>query len=502
MLSIKTHDQLYPQLFERIQLSGLLKDSKQFVDAIPVIAPIEIIERYRVESQWPEFNLATFVERHFIQPEVAGASYQECSTRSVREHIDDLWKVLSRPADVESQFSSLIPLPNPYLVPGGRFREIYYWDSYFTMLGLFESGKIEVVRAMLDNFAHLIDRLGFIPNGNRSYFCTRSQPPVFALMVELLANHDGEESVYLKYLPQLEKEYSFWMRGYEELSFEKPCSQRVVKVNGGHLNRYWDNSDLPRPESYKEDIELAQKTSRASAELYRDIRAACESGWDFTSRWFKREDDFTSIETTNILPVDLNSLIYKLECVLSKAYGLSSNQEASKSLARAARSRKDLIQQYFFDRSSGIFVDLRIDDLKSTGVNSLATAFPLFLNIASKAQGQSVAKALNNKFLKAGGWITTLSSTHQQWDSPNGWAPLQWVCYQGLKNYQQNELASEGALRWVNNNLGVYQSTAKLVEKYNVVDLGALAGGGEYEVQHGFGWTNGVLLKFMNELDL
>ncbi len=502
MSSIKTHDQLYPQLFERVQLSGLLKDSKQFVDATPTMAPDQILELYGAESQRPNFNLREFVESYFTLPDVKGVSYQESSERHVRDHIDDLWKVLSRPADVNSQFSSLIPLPKPYLVPGGRFREIFYWDSYFTMLGLYDSGHVDVIKSMLDNFAHLIDQLGFVPNGNRNYFCTRSQPPVFALMVELLANHDGEEPVYLQYLPQLEKEYSFWMKGYEELSFENSCSQRVVKVKGGHLNRYWDNSDQPRLESYKEDVELAQKTSRSSAGLYRDIRAACESGWDFSARWFRQEDDFSSIETTNILPVDLNSLIYKLELVLSRAYELSGNQEASKRLARAAQSRKDLIQEYFFDRSLGIFVDLRIRDLKSTGVSSLATAFPLFLNLASQEQGQSVAKALNGNFLKAGGWVTTLSSTQQQWDSPNGWAPLQWVCYQGLKNYQYDEFASEGASRWVSNNLGVYQDIGKLVEKYNVVDLGSLAGGGEYEVQHGFGWTNGVLLKLMNELNL
>ncbi len=502
IMPIKTHAQLYPILFEAIQLSGVYQDSKYFVDATPKYSPDVVLRAYQLESLEVNFDISDFVERHFQLPQSVGASYQESSKRPVREHIDNLWKILARPADADDPNSSLIALPNPYIVPGGRFREIYYWDSYFTMLGLMDSGQVETVEAMIDNFAYLIDQIGFIPNGNRSYFCTRSQPPFFALMVDLLAQAKDVESVYLRYLPQLEMEYAFWMRGEDQLTAEGDAIHRVVKLEGGCLNRYWDDSDQPRAESYAEDIELAANSKRSDVELYRDIRAACESGWDFTSRWFIEPDKISSIVTTGILPVDLNCLMHNLECTLAKAYKFSGQHDKQLELEQRCTFRKRVIQTLFYDNHSGMFVDLDINRFKPTEVSSLACVYPLFFNLASNDQAISVAKKLASEFLQAGGWLTTLNTTNQQWDSPNGWAPLQWLCYQGLINYGFDDDAYEGASRWVDNNLKVYKATGKLVEKYNVIDVGRPAVGGEYEVQHGFGWTNGVLLKLMNQLSL
>jgi alpha,alpha-trehalase len=502
IMQIKTYAQLYPALFEAIQLSGVYQDSKYFVDATPKYAPDVVLSAYQLESSAQDFEISDFVERHFQLPESVDVNYQENSKRPVREHIDQLWKVLARPADIDDPNSSLIALPNPYIVPGGRFREIYYWDSYFTMLGLMDSGHVGTVEAMIDNFAYLIDQIGFIPNGNRSYFCTRSQPPFFALMVDLLAQAKGIESVYLTYLPQLEMEYAFWMRDEDRLSVQGEAIHRVVKVEGGYLNRYWDDNDQPRPESYVEDIELAAHSDRINVELYRDIRAACESGWDFTSRWFLKPDQIGSIATTSILPVDLNCLMYKLESTLAKAYQFSGQLNKQSELEQRCVFRKKAIQTLFYDNKKGIFVDLDVNSFKPTDVSSLACVFPLFFNLANSDQAISVSRKLASEFLQAGGWLTTLSTTSQQWDSPNGWAPLQWICYQGLINYGLDDDAQEGALRWIGNNLNVYKATGKLVEKYNVIDLGLPAVGGEYEVQHGFGWTNGVLLRLMNELKL
>jgi alpha,alpha-trehalase len=502
MFPIKTYDQLYPQLFEAVQLSGIYKDSKCFVDATPKSSPEQVLSAYRIACLAPDFEITDFIDTHFQLPEEVDASYQESSKRPVREHIEKLWGVLARDADIENSLSSLIALPKPYLVPGGRFREIYYWDSYFTMLGLVESNQIEKIEAMLDNFAHLIDLVGFVPNGNRSYFCSRSQPPFFAVMVDLFAQASDLEPVYLRYLPQLEKEYAFWMRGHDQLDQDGDLIHRVVRVNGGYLNRYWDDTDQPRSESYLEDLELASQSDRNSGELYRDIRAACESGWDFTSRWFQNPDEFSSIVTTNILPVDLNSLMYNLESTLAKAYGFSGQWDKKSEFEQKSAFRKHAIQQLFFSDESGLFVDLSINDFKPTKVSSLACVYPLFFSLASKHQAKLVAAKLRSEFLQAGGWLTTLNTTSQQWDAPNGWAPLQWMCYKGLINYGFDTDASEGASRWVANNLMVYELTGKLVEKYNVIDLGLPAQGGEYEVQHGFGWTNGVLLKLMNELTL
>lgn len=500
MFQIKTHNQLYPQLFEAIQMSGIFKDSKYFVDAKPNVEPSVILNEYLKQCSQSDFDLTDFVDKHFELPDLIGGESQEYSQRPIREYINKLWDILERPADKQEQSSSLVELPNNYLVPGGRFREIYYWDSYFTMLGLIDSGRINLVRAMVDNFAYLIDHVGFIPNGNRSYFCSRSQPPVFSLMVDLLAQATNVSETYVRYLPQLQKEYSFWMSGHQGLVENGEATRRVVKFNNGFLNRYWDDSDEPRAESYREDVELASKSQRDSSELYRNIRAACESGWDFTSRWFQNPQDISSIVTTRLLPVDLNSLMHNLELMLSKAHGFSGNTDKRNEFKRSSTLRKKAIQEYFFDHDLGLFVDLKINGFESTKVASLATAFPLFFKLANKTQAEMVATKLQQRFLNVGGWVTTLNTTDQQWDSPNGWAPLQWICYQGLKSYGFDTYANDGALRWIENNMKVYELTGKLVEKYNVINLGIVASGGEYEVQHGFGWTNGVLLRLMNEL--
>ena len=168
----------------------------------------------------------------------------------------------------------------------------------------------------------------------------------------------------------------------------------------------------------------------------------------------------------------------------------------------ASESRKQASQTSFFDDEEGFFVDLLLADLQPTGTLSLAAAFPLFFNLATPDQASRVAARIHAEFLKPGGWVTTLNNSGQQWDAPNGWAPLQWIVYTGMRNYGFSEEAKEGARCWVENNKAVYRSTGRLLEKYNVEEIGLFAEGGEYQVQDGFGWTNGVLLSLLNELEV
>ena len=499
---IETPDVVYAELFDAVQRSGIFSDSKQFVDASPKMAPQTILQAYRQNRNNSDFDLKRFVLMHFTLSEPITVDYGEDSARPVREHIEHLWDVLSQSEDDSCEAPSLIPLPKPYMVPGGRFREIYYWDSYFTMLGQAESGRIDMLTYMVDNFAYLIDHLGFIPNGNRSYFCTRSQPPFFALMVTLLAEKLGDATICVRYLPQLEKEYQFWMQGADQLQRDGDCHRRVIKHAQGFLNRYWDDAACPRQESYREDVETASQTNRSAPELYRDIRAACESGWDFTSRWLAHSNDFTSIRTTNVVPVDLNALMFYLEDLLATAYCHKKDASKEQFYRQRSTQRANAIQQLFFDKNTGFFCDLLLPDFKPNTVLSLAAAFPLFFKLATDDQAKQVEKKLNTDFLKTGGWVTTLNFTGQQWDAPNGWAPLQWIVYKGLCNYGFNAGAEQGARRWVDNNLQRYRATGQLVEKYNVEHTERLAQGGEYLVQHGFGWTNAVLLMLMNELKI
>lgn len=249
-----------------------------------------------------------------------------------------------------------------------------------------------------------------------------------------------------------------------------------------------------------EDVHLAATATRDAEQLYRDIRAACESGWDFSSRWFVESQNMATICTTEIVPVDLNVLLFKLESVLALACNLAGDNTRSAFYRQRATQRKQAIQSLFFDTERGFFTDLLLPGLQHSQTLSLAGVFPLFLEIATTEQASAVAEKLETDFLKAGGWVTTLNCTGQQWDSPNGWAPLQWITYQGLNRYGFSRLACTGAEGWIKNNLQVYQATGKLVEKYNVEQSGLLAGGGEYEIQDGFGWTNGVLLALLDEM--
>lgn len=490
-------DQIFGELFIDMHLSGLWADGKLISDATPNQSPRKIIAAYRKAKSKSNFDLKAFAEQHFDFPVAPSSGFESDTARSVAEHINVLWDVLKREADKEVEGSSRIPLPHPYIVPGGRFNEIYYWDSFFTMLGLRKSGRIDMIRSMIDNFSYIIDQVGFIPNGNRTYFLGRSQPPFYACMVDLLAQETGED-VLLHYLPYLEKEYRFWMRGSLELNNNEKlnASERVVKLSKTQkLNRYWDAYDTPRPEMYGTDVHDAQQTDRNPNELFRDLRSACESGWDFSSRWLQDAQDLTTIHATELLPVDLNCLLYFLELTIAKAYEkLSSGEQFSTYYQEQAEHRKANILAYHWSEKDGFFMDYDFVKGEHKTVFSLAGIYPLYFKIATAEQAAACAKIIKKDFLKAGGVISTTITTAQQWDAPNGWAPLQWMCVQGLRNYGYDELADEIKNRWLALNTKIYKSTGKMLEKYNVVDVGLETGGGEYPVQDGFGWTNGVFL--------
>ncbi len=491
-------EEVYGDLFVAVQTGGVFPDGKTFADCTPKVPVKEILEAYEANKNHPEFHLRAFVLQYFDTPHQFASGFKSDTTRTAAEHINALWDVLTRHADSTST-GTLIPLPKPYVVPGGRFGEVYYWDSYFTMLGLQAAGKVEMMESMLDNFAYLIDELGFIPNGNRTYYNSRSQPPFFALMTGLLAEAKGNEAL-TQYLPQLEKEYNFWMEGSNDLTTSNPAHRRVVRLtDGAILNRYWDDRATPRAESYREDVETAAKSGRPAEEVYRNIRAACESGWDFSSRWLADGKSLTSIHTTELIPPDLNSLLYNLEMTLSKAYSQKGDTEQSKRYFNLAQKRSEALLRFCWDAKKGYFSDYDFLKKECTGVVSAAGMYPLFFGIATPDQANSSATVLERELLKPGGVVTTANETGQQWDAPNGWAPLQWISIQGLRKYGHNDLAQNIRQRWTHLNVKVYKHTGKMVEKYNVLNINLEAGGGEYPLQDGFGWTNGVLLKLLSE---
>jgi len=458
-------DQLYGELFEAVQIQRIFPDSKTFCDAIPhSLNPTEILDLYRQEYNKPTFNLTSFIFDNFILPNTTTVVHDKWTSE---EHCHRLWPLLTRTTNHEN-FSSFIDVPNPFVVPGGRFREFYYWDTYFTMLGLLRSNEMQLINNMLDNFAYLIQTIGCIPNGNRNYYEGRSQPPFFSLMTELVNKTDT-------YKNELEIEYQFWM------------NKRIVLLDDGTvLNRYYDDVNTrPRPEAYLEDTETAHKTHDTN--IYVHLRAAAESGWDFSSRWMEDEKNLSTIITTNILPVDLNCLLYHLELTLGKQ--------------NEAERRRQAIQKYMWSTDLQFFTDYNYIQKKLTNRLTLAGLYPLWLNVSTKDQSKNVARQVESLFLRDGGVVTTISNqSTQQWDSPNGWAPLQYITYRALLQTPGYEtLARTIRQRWMHLNERVFRDTGKMMEKYDVVNIDKPAGGGEYATQDGFGWTNGVYLEMLHD---
>lgn len=491
---LQSPEELYGELFVAVQRKKIFHDYKTFVDCIPLHPSEEILSAYNAGKDLPDFDLKTFIFEHFKYPDIHDFDYQTDITLTITQHIESLWYILTRRPQLFPPNSSLMALPHSYVIPGGRFIEIFYWDSYFIMLGLTVSGKTDLLQNMIDNFCHQLDNLGFIPNGNRTYFLSRSQPPVFAMMIQLLAEKDPP--LLTMYLPYLEKEYAFWMNGTEQVAKSGEAYKRVVRMPDGEImNRYWDDKDYPRPESYGEDLSYSDPIDVAlHPDLYRNVRAACESGWDFSTRWYKDQQSIQTIHTVDIVPVDLNSLLYYLEDRIAKGYELQDKPEQAQYYRSKAENRKDAILKYCWSDEQQFFMDYDHVVSRSTPALSLAAVFPLYFNLASAEQAEAVKQKLQQEFLKDGGLITTLKHSEFQWDSPNGWAPLQWIAVKGLLTYEHKELAFTIAERWMKLNEKIYHNTGKLMEKYNVVEMNLLTGGGEYPLQDGFGWTNGVYL--------
>ncbi len=517
-----TPDKIYGQLFLDVQNGHVFPDSKTFVDCTPKRKPTDIMYDYGL-AKGAGLDLKKFVADNFNMPIGPPAYDNVMQEKDVVKHIKNLWAVLKRDEDKKVEGSSLLPLPHPYIVPGGRFREIYYWDSYFTMQGLKESGEEKMIENMIENFTFLINTYGHIPNGNRSYYLSRSQPPFFCLMVELLASIKGD-AVYKKYLTVMQKEYDYWMDGAATLKTGSSF-KRVTKLNDGTiLNRYWDDLDIPRQEGFAVDIKTADEASttkmmtmrfaseqamkdfktESDKNIFRNLRAGACSGWDFSSRWFADPNKISTIQVLDIAPIDLNCLMYRMEKILEKSYTLIKNENLRKKYLAIATKREAACRKYFKSDALGFFSDYNFIENKTTDVAAASSLY--ILKILQEKNSKEInkwgisAKIFIEKYLlKDGGLVSTTNLNGQQWDAPNGWAPQQWMAIEGLERCNQKEMARDIALRWIKLNNDVYLRTGKLMEKYNVVDTHLEAGGGEYDGQDGFGWTNGVLLALIKK---
>ena len=484
--------ELYGELLHEVQMSGLFPDGKYFVDMVPRRHPAEIMSRYRRLPAYDVSTLTAFVAEHFDAPPNTAAVAKGRNgdpPKTLLDHIRTTWDLLVRQPQAIPNFSSALPINVPYLVPGGRFREFYYWDSFFTMLGLRADAREDLIEATIENCTSLIERFGFVPNGSRTYYLGRSQPPVYYLMLDL--SRSNSQTAGRRRLDALLTEHAFWMSGSPALRPGEASRRAVCMPDGSILNRYWDEFDRPRDESYAEDVITAKHSGRHPTEVFRDLRAAAESGWDFSSRWYGDRGTLGSTRTSSIAPVDLNCLLFGLEqSIARRAMELDAGDIAIR-FEGLARTRQKSLQTYCWSDPEQRFGDCLWSTGRLTSSVNAAALFPLFTGIAQGRQAHAMAELVERELLAPGGIRTTTIQSGEQWDMPNGWAPLQWIAAMGFIAYGHIELGRTIADRWTSTVRRDYEDLGPLFEKYDV-EHQTPGRGGEYPVQTGFGWTNGV----------
>ncbi|XP_053404626.1 trehalase-like isoform X2 [Mercenaria mercenaria] len=472
----------------------------------------QIREFLKTYFEGPNMEFEKWTPTDYLESSAFLAGVKDEELRKFGKALCKKWQLLGRKIKQDVKINpdrySLIYLDHPFIVPGGRFRETYYWDSYWVIKGLLVCEMKATVKGMLENFISLVKRYGMVPNGNRIYYTRRSQPPFLIPMVDLYIEATNDIDFLRESIPYLADEYKFWM------------TNRSVKYNVGNnqefvLNRYAAPITKPRPESYTEDISTKNKQSRVSpSEMYQNLASAAESGWDFSSRWFSQEfQDETSDETrwlsytdtTDVIPVDLNSILCWNEMLMAKFYNSLGEQNASMHYRQQQKARQDAMMSLFWDQEKGVWFDLSLAAKSKRQRFFPSNVFPLFVGCYDKGNSKLESQVLaylkdKNVIDFASGVPSSLLQTGQQWDFPNAWPPLQDILISALTDGdlpEGRQVGLELASRWIQSNYIGWNRTHNMFEKYVVTSMGSRGSGGEYDVQDGFGWTNGVILDFL-----
>ncbi|KAH6818042.1 trehalase 1 [Perilla frutescens var. frutescens] len=403
------------------------------------------------------------------EPEHFLPKVKSSEVRAWALEVHRLWKNLSRKVSgrvfQNPDFHTLLPLEKPVVIPGSRFREVYYWDSYWVIRGLLASKMYETAKGIVHNLISLIDEFGYVLNGARAYYTNRSQPPLLSSMVVDIYKRTRDENFVKKSLPALLKEHAFWNSGIHKVIVEDAHGSIHT------LNRYYARWNQPRPESSTIDKETASKLSDkcAKEKLYREIASTAETGWDFSTRWMRDESDLTTLATTSILPVDLNALILKMELDITLLANAIGDSVTANSFREASLARKKAINSIFWNAEKKQWLDywLTTHPVSSEEVHKW------------KASSQN-KKSYASNFVPL--WIDLFHSG---------------LVRSGSKKARL--VAQDIAEKWVRTNYVAYKKTGAMHEKYDVQTCGASGGGGEYKPQTGFGWSNGVVLAFLEE---
>lgn len=461
--------------------------------------------------------------------------------RELAQHLKEIWPTLCRstPAsgtEIPYVQTSVIPLPYPFFVAGGRFREVYYWDTYWIVKGLLACDMKASAMDSVENLLWLVKYVGFVPNANRVYYVNRSQPPLLTAAVGQM--YEKSESADVDWLrrvvPLLEREY----RTFTEWHASDYKHHPVLSV-------YRARTVLPRPESWIEDAKTVyqakgeqveindvrkfdscsilkmDRNDPRAAELYGHLASAAESGWDFSSRWFDPNKGLSSTHTTEIIPVCLNAILIHAEKQLSRFHAILADRKTpeddvdhsaqSKTYAENAKRRANAVNALMWDEQKLFWIDFDITVEKRTDVIAASGLMMLWAEgWPTKWARDDATKFVKNfndncSLMQPGGLVATENCSVEQWDCPNMWPPLADFAVTGFENLERafpgcgaKDVAKDIAEKTLRSMYRGWKSSSFMHEKYDgTKDNGARGGGGEYTPQVGFGWTNGVALDFM-----
>ncbi|KAI8069147.1 glycoside hydrolase [Gongronella butleri] len=542
-------------LLKTVQLAHLYPDSKTFVDMPTKKPQDEVLKAFDALGANPAKDaIQAFVDANFKE---AGSELQPYNFTvgplSWLDKVDDLiyrgWLDDLHHAWTELAFefntsmlcdgcvTSTLPVKRPFVVPGGRFREFYYWDSYFVIRGLLLSDLNEMARNMIENFLDFVDTYGFMPNGARIYYLNRSQPPFLTEMVKIYYEKTEDEDFLRKALPVLDKEYAFWMDN----------TTVTVRQDGKkyRLNHYNVHNESPRPESYAEDYATTHNGNFSREEqisLYSDLATGAETGWDYSTRWTKSKTPdaniLQSLNTRKIVPIELNALLWSMETTLAEwhtKFGTSHHAKKKRQASyyeRQAKHRLEAMDAVLWDEDKVAFFDYNMTSQARNDEFTPAALFPFWLGAIpervkkSKPTLKKVFDLTHASLAKYPGILTTTDyNSTLQWDYPNGWPPLQYVALNAMINVDQwldearyapmarvlaeRNTASAfcswyltgGSIPGLLNKLPNTTDSGHMFEKFAVNTVGASGSGGEYTVQVGFGWTNGVTMWIFDTFD-
>ncbi|MBC1222196.1 alpha,alpha-trehalase [Nostoc sp. UCD121] len=419
-------------------------------------------------------------------------------------------QIRTLPSEVEAiKEHGLLYLPGPYVVPGGRFNEMYGWDSYFILLGLLHDEEWDLAQSQVDQLLYQVKHYGTILNANRTYMLSRSQPPVLSMMVLALFQHTQDEEWLRTTVPLLEQFYYYWVvpphlnpgTGLSRFyAFGEGPAPEVVfserdEEGKSHYDRVKEYYQTFEIEDYDVNLYYDRENDKLTHLFYKADRTMRESGFDITNRFGP-----FSADILHYAPVCLNSLLYQVEQDLAQINAILGNEQLEKQWRDRGEYRRDRIDQFLWNEERGLYCDYHFQSGKRRCYEFATTFYPLWLGIASQAQAQRVVENLS-LFEAPGGILTSTHVTGNQWDAPFGWAPLTLIAVQGLHRYGFHTEGDRIANKFLAMVIKEFERHNTLVEKYDVERCSANVSDeisfGYSSNEVGFGWTNGVILELL-----